>query len=176
MKQEFRNAQDRTAAKIRFARIHLEELLHYPQKGSGDDFERSHVESFLFHLFGARDAFLQELNLYYGCQLPVHKVTMPSMQDWLKKKGVDSPELYDLHNLENSQGSWLNDAKEMRDHSTHRNSIPRVFFVGGVEDRQVHLKNPKTGKSLEEDYILSFEKWLTKMDELLNNLRNRIMK
>lgn len=62
--KEITNTKERTNAKLRYARIHLNELRLYQRKGSGDDFERSHQESFFFHLFGALDAFLQELNLY----------------------------------------------------------------------------------------------------------------
>jgi len=56
--KEIKNVQERTNAKLRYARLHLEELRSYRRKGSGDDFERSHQEAFLFHLFGTRDAFL----------------------------------------------------------------------------------------------------------------------
>lgn len=42
MEEKMNNAQDRTDAKLRYARIHLEELKSHPQIGSGDDFERAH--------------------------------------------------------------------------------------------------------------------------------------
>ena len=59
----------RTEQKLRFARIHIDELRTHTTRNTGDDFERSHHESFLFHLYGASDAFLQELNIYYSCGL-----------------------------------------------------------------------------------------------------------
>jgi len=168
---EIENAQDRSNAKIRYARLHLEELRVYPIKGSGDDFERSHQESFLYHLFGARDSFLQELNLYYRCGLPPDKVRVDSIRRNLNKRGLSSLELNEITQLEDLQGSWLNDAKEMRDHATHRRSIPRSLYIGGPEDGQVHLKNPRSGQNTEQDYLPLFEDWCKEMEQLLNRLR-----
>lgn len=168
---EIRNAQERTAAKIRYARLHLDELRRYERKGSGDDFERAHMESFLFHLFGTRDAFLQELNLYYGLGLELHQVIPKQIRDRLKKRGIDCPEFTKLMELENDPNEWLSQAKEMRDHSTHRRSVPRVFHIGGEDDEEVYLRHPQTGRSLDEDYADTFGTWCLKMEELLENLR-----
>jgi hypothetical protein len=60
-----KSLQARTDAKLRYAKIHLDELAALPIRNGGD-FDRAHQESFLFHLFGARDAFLAELNHYYA--------------------------------------------------------------------------------------------------------------
>lgn len=46
--EEITNAKERTNAKLRYARVHLDELWSHQRKGSGDDFERSHIESFFF--------------------------------------------------------------------------------------------------------------------------------
>lgn len=51
------NLRARTDAKLRFAEVHLKELLALPRL-SGDDFDRAHQESYLYHLIGAKDAFL----------------------------------------------------------------------------------------------------------------------
>lgn len=166
-----KTAQDRTDAKIRYARIHLRELLAYAPKGSGDDFERSHQESFLYHLFGVRDAFLQELNLYYGCGLEIHEVNVLRLRGALKAKDLTSPELDEIARSEKDEASWLHDAKEMRDHSTHRHSVPRVLFAGGQENGQVHLKIPRSGRTLREDYGDLFEHWCNEMEGLLIRLR-----
>ena len=55
----------RVDSKLRFAEIHLEELRELEAKTplGGSDFDRAHQESFLFHLFSAKDAFLIELNI-----------------------------------------------------------------------------------------------------------------
>jgi len=142
--KDIENAQSRTDAKLRYAALHLEELQAHGRKGSGDDFERSHQEAFLYQLFGVRDAFLQEINLYYSCGLSLHEVRLNRLRKSLRERGKDSPELEAITEIENDRGSWLNVAKEMRDHSTHRRSIPRVFHVGGDDDGKVALQDPRT--------------------------------
>jgi hypothetical protein len=80
-------SETRTSAKIRYAKVMLAELEGYAHRGSGDDFERSHQEAFLAHLFGARDAFLQELNEYYSCSIPIEEVSVASLERWEKLNG-----------------------------------------------------------------------------------------
>ena len=72
--------QSRTDSKLRFARVHLEEITSRHELGSGDDFERAHEESFLFHLVGAKDSFLQELNAAYRLELPIKQVKETNLQ------------------------------------------------------------------------------------------------
>ena len=86
-------------------------------------------------------------------------------------KGVRSLELDKLISLENDPQSWLHMAKEMRDHSTHRRSVPRVFHVGGENNGQVFLTHPKSGEVIEEDYDNTFEAQCCQMEALLNELR-----
>ena len=43
--------QERTGAKLRYAGVHLDELEAMPSR-RGDNFERAHQESFLYHLLG----------------------------------------------------------------------------------------------------------------------------
>ena len=158
---------DRTAAKLAYARVHLEELKNHSARGSGDTFERAHQESFLFHLVGVRDAFLQELNVSYGCGLDPQKVSARNLEERLSASGNSSPELEELLEIEGDSKSWLSVAKEMRNHTTHRQSIPRLFYVGGVEDGIVHLKDPRDGETIEMDVPDAFDLWLSKMEELI---------
>ena len=170
--KEITNTKERTNAKLRYARIHLKELRLYQRKGSGDDFERSHQESFLFHLFGAFDAFLQELNLYFNCRLELHKVTVHNLKIKSSEMGIECPELDKLSQYEKNPECWLYVVKEMRNHSTHRRSVPRVFEVGGEDDGKVSLCDPQSGKLIEKDYADAFEEWCSEMETLLNDLRN----
>ncbi len=172
---EIKNAQDRTTAKLRYARLHLDELRTYPGKGSGNDFERSHQESFLFHLFGVRDAFLQELNLYYKCELEIKDINERKLRKTLNSKGINSPELEEITSLESEEGSWLFIAKEMRDHSTHRHSVSCVFYVGGAHAGEVHFKCPKSGRTIKQDYVSLFELWGNEMEKLVERLRENAL-
>lgn len=168
---QINNYRNRTNSKLRYAEIHLTELRSYLRKGSGDDFERCHQESFLYHLFGVRDSLLQELNLHYSCGLAINQVTIKKLEKSLKSKGLISAELNYIIDLE-KPGEWLNDVKEMRDHSTHRGNVPRVFYEGGPNHGEIHLKNPKTNQLIETDTIHIFDVWLSKTQELIEKTRN----
>src|SRR5271157_2334472 len=114
------NLQARTEAKLRYAEVHLVEIEQMPRR-NGDDFDRAHQESFLFHLKGSLEAFLAEINCYYACNLPDGDITPGSLRKVIKAgKGDNAPELKELYTIENLQGSWLSHANAMRDHSTHR--------------------------------------------------------
>jgi hypothetical protein len=83
------NLQDRTDAKLRYAKLHLEEL-QAVKRLNGDDLERSHEEAFLYHLFGARDALLSEINLYYAAGQP-DGASMGKIREALGRRKVKSP-------------------------------------------------------------------------------------
>lgn len=162
--------QVRTDAKLRYAKVHLDELIKLDRL-SGDDFDRAHQESFLFHLFGARDAFLLELNQYYGAELPNENVSLGRLRETLKRKGIESPELASLFALEQDDSSWLKQAKDMRDHSTHVQGVPRSFFLGGEDHGKVKLTNPRTGVLADRHFPEEFQNWFEHMQELISSLR-----
>lgn len=162
--------QDRTDAKLRFAGVHLDELKAMPSR-RGDDFDRVHQESFLYHLLGVRDAFLAELNAYYESSLPGSSVTLGKLREALARANRSSPEVGEMYTLEADQGSWLNQAKDMRDHSTHVAGVPRTFHVGGEDDGVVWLRNPRTKETVERDFVLEFQTWHASMAELIERLR-----
>ena len=168
--QEFEAAQSRTDSKLRYAAIHLDELRSIERRGN--DFERAHQESFLFHLFGVRDAFFHELNIAYECGLPINRVRMESLLKTLSERGACSKELDSIKALEADPNSWLSCAKEMRDHSAHRHSVPRVYHVGGERHGEVFLTDTKSGKPVEQDYLQLFESWLDSMKLLISGLRS----
>ena len=165
-------AQSRTDAKLRYAEVHLGEL--HTAERRGDDFDRAHQESFLFHLLGVRDAFLQELNIHHGCGLEIKSVNRRRIEQVLINKGTRSAALEGLSTIENDQDSWLAHATEMRNHSTHRNSIPRVYHQGGENHGGVHLTDTRSGNVLEKDYVRIFEQWVEEMRDLIQRLRNEI--
>ncbi len=167
---------DRTDSKIKYALVHLNELKTYQNRGSGDDFERSHHESYLFHLYGVRDAFLQEINLYYDINLSPEKVTMSSLNDQLKKGHKVCPELEKINKLEGNQNSWLGIIKEMRHHSTHRYHINRHVYAGGQDDGRVELVNPRSREKSNQDVLEDFEEWQQEKEKLIKGLRETATK
>jgi hypothetical protein len=164
------NLCSRTDAKIRYAQVHLDELKAINRLG-GEDFDRAHQESFLYHLLGAKEAFLAELNIYYSAGLPSSDLTAGKLRDVLKERRMVSKELAELYSLETDQSSWLSHAKAMRDYSTHGSGANRRFHLGGSHDGEVWLDNPKTGKSIERHFVDEFVDWLSNMKELLDRLR-----
>ena len=111
--KQTRPLQERSDAKLRYARVHLEELKSQDLP-SGDDFDRAHQESFLFHLLGVRDAFLAELNYYFQAGLAPDALSLGRIQDALKQRNVTSKELRTLRDLEQDKSSWYSKAKDMR--------------------------------------------------------------
>ncbi len=162
------NPEEYTEQKLSYALIHLDELSGHKNKGSGDTFERSHQESFIFHLYGAVDSFLQELNVYYKCNLEIDKVDRKSLKKQLKFK---SPELNEIEKLFHDKSSWLYSLSEMRHHCTHRQSIPSILHIGGKEHGQTHLVNPRTNESTGMDFTIKFEEWYKQMKDFLHKLR-----
>ena len=162
---------ERTDAKLRYAEVHLSELKEIPIVG-GTDFDRAHQESFLYHLLGAKDAFILELNMYYGANLSELELSIGRLRGHMRSKGKRYSELTVIHQLETDTGSWLFHAKEMRDHSTHIANVSRAFYLGGQYDQQVHLTNPTTGKQIKEHFVELFSVWLSQMKNLIHDLRS----
>lgn len=95
-----------------------------------DPWEIAHEESLLFHLVGAKDAFLHEINDAYGRPLQMHEADEPRLEKALTGKGVTSKALQELRQLLDDPNSWLAHARECRNHRTHRHSVPRIYHEG----------------------------------------------
>ena len=169
--QELANLRSRTDAKLRYAQIHLN-LLRERGGNGGTDFDRGVEESILFHVLGAKDAFLHELNVYYRCYLPSEAVTPGNLRKVLGDRGVKCPELSTLYQLETKPDSWLAHAKQMRDDSTHVAGVPRAFHMGGKNDGKVFLRNPKSGADIELHAPEALAVWVGNMNTLLECLRS----
>jgi len=168
--QRTKSLQERTEAKLRYARVHLDELRSM-DSADGSDFDRAHQESFLFHLYGARDALLAELNHYYGTSLFSDDLSPGRLREALEKQGVKSPELRALRELEESEASWFRQMTDMSHHSNHIEGVPRAYFLGGENHRKVKLRNPRTGRLTERHFIEEFDDWLTQMTNFVRSLR-----
>ena len=167
--------QDRTDAKLRYAKIHLDELKAQGPP-SGDDFDKAHQESFLFHLIGSRDAFLAELNHYYQGGLSPDVLSLGRIRDALKKNAIDSPEVRVLYELEQDGSSWFSRAKRMRDHSTHVQGVRRAYTLGGEFHQKVRLRDPKSDQLTEQHFIDEFASWLSETESLVCRLRESAIK
>ncbi|MBX3628061.1 MAG: hypothetical protein KF892_23835 [Rhizobacter sp.] len=169
--QHQQNLRARTDAKLVYAELHLAELVARGGNG-GTDFDRAFQESFLFHLLGALESFLIELNEYYKVGLPITGVSKGKLRNALKQRGEVSAELAELFKLEQDKASWLSHAKEMRDHSAHVFGFPRAYHMGGPNSGKVFLRNPATGDHVEFHVVDTLTQWLQAMRVLLNHLRS----
>lgn len=167
---ELANTRARADAKLGYARIFLQLLSEHGGNG-GTDVDRALQEAFLFHLLGALEAFVGELNVYYSGGLPADGITRGKLRAALQQRGVSSAELAELHSLESAPSSWLSHAKEMRDHSTHQAGIPRAYHMGGPNDGKVFLRNPSTEQHIEVHVTDALVQWLGNMESLLERLR-----
>jgi len=167
--EELNAARERVDSKLRYARVMQADLCGMPRRGS--DEARAHHEAFLFHLLGTRDALLQEMNVFYGLGLDRKGVSIASIRDGLAASGKLSAALSKLSAIENDPSSWLNCAKDMRNHATHRASVGRHFYQGGPKSGQASLKDTRTGKEIDKDYVDLHDDWLAEMDRLVTDLR-----
>ena len=160
----------RADAKLVYASIHLDELKAHNTNG-GTDFDRAFQESFLFHLLGAKDAFLQEMNVLYGTNLEPTAVSLGKLRNLIKERGARSEELSEIFQLESDEQSWLSLVKQMRDHCTHVAGLARAYHLGGENHHKVFLKNPATGEEVEIHVLEACSQWLEAMRALLERLR-----
>jgi len=162
----------RTDAKLRYARLHLKELVECKEPGRGHDFERAHQEAIFAQLFGAYAALFQELNEDLGCGLEPSSVTLGKMRSAMQSRGPVSPKLTELYMLERDPTTWLAQAKLMRDHVTHISGIPLVFYEGGPNHGNTAFRNPNDLTDLPGDYFDTLELWLNEMEKLIIRMRS----
>ena len=160
----------RTDAKLRYAKLHIQELRDCSIPGQGHDFERAHLEAFFAQLFGAYASLLQELNEDLGCSLKPSAVSLGKLREAMKTKGPVNPKLTQLHQMDRDATSWFAKAKCMRDHVTHIGGIPMVFNEGGPKHGVVELRDPKTLQVL-GSYFLLFESWVNEMQRVVAAMR-----
>ena len=171
MSKELDHFRGRTNAKLQYAELTLQELRAYERRGSGDDFERAHHESFLFHLMGVEDALLQELNVQYSCALPLRCVRRQKLAEKIQILGYKNSMLDELELLHKDDASWICEAKHYRNHGTHRQHIPRFFAVGVNDERMVRFKHPETGELMGTDVLDTFADWMKEMKQLVEKGR-----
>ena len=78
----------RADEKIKYGEIHLNELKNKIREKSaittGDPWENAHIESCMYHLAGAVEAILHEINIGYSLNLRLQNVTWDKVEKILK--------------------------------------------------------------------------------------------
>ena len=169
------NLEERTDAKIAYARLMLSELTRRTSsEGRGDQFERAHEEAVLFHVTGAKDAFLQEINAAYDVDIESHKINEYALEKALRGQNKTCPAIQELMELKSDESSWLYEANLLRNYGTHNLGLSRTFFVGGEHDDKVFYHDPRDPSRhiAEENTYEYLEHCILKMEELLWRLRD----
>jgi hypothetical protein len=165
----------RTNQKIKYAKIHLDELKQYEKATSNDDWERAHQESFLFHLIGAVDNILHEINFGYSLKYGTDEVSWNPIRDKLNRFNVISPAFQYLDNLKKDKNNWLDLLYAMRNHCTHRGAIGKFINFASEGRLDNEYKDPRTGKP-QQVYpgmkcLELYEKMLSNVEILIKDCR-----
>jgi hypothetical protein len=168
------NLKLRTDDKLDYAEIHLEEIVSRPQVGIADQFERAHEESVLFHVVGAKDAFLQETSAAYGLGLRKNQIKEKTLEQRLKSKGLRCSALTRLQKFQSRKNSWLADAIELRNQGMHRASISRMFDEGGPQRGRVFFRSPRKRTYLDKPIPEFLGDCISRIRRLLSRYRTML--
>jgi hypothetical protein len=163
--------QSRTNQKLRYAEIHLEELSTYLHATSNDEWENAHQESSFFHLAGAVEALLHEINAGYSLGLSLKQVTWKSVADQLRQSNQSSPAFDHLTKLRDDPASWLALLFEWRNHGTHRQRIGKMVNLSTARRVDNQFKHPRSGQPPDGYLGLGC---LDVLQHLANDVRNLI--
>lgn len=169
--------KDRTDAKIDYAKLMLDELSTRPSSaGRGNPFERAHEEAVLFHVIGAKDAFLQEINEAYDVGIDSYKVNEYALEKALKKQNETCLAFSELMKLKRDESSWLYEAIRFRNYGTHNIGLSRTSFLGGEHDDKVFYHDPRDPSRhiAEEDTYEYLEHCIQEMEALILRLRDTL--
>jgi hypothetical protein len=164
-------AAARTSQKLRFAQLTIDELSNSPSRHTGDDFERSHHEAFLFHLYGAIDSFLQEINIYCSCGLSPTAVTMRSLRESFAKRGRPCAEFEEIAALAGDSDTYLGNTRDIRNFAAHRGGLPMAHYFNGPSN----LVHPTTREEFACDALELFAEWLSSVATLLERARSSLI-
>jgi hypothetical protein len=184
--------EDRVKFKLYAAEQHLNELKNIKQKygsimGPPEIRIKTELEidCFLAQIIGAKDSLLVQINYKLGLKIPIEDVTLETVNAGLNdiNKGYL---LEHLNNLASKKTSWLWLLNEIRNHSLHRERIPRLVHVNIIEnannntshsDQTVHfVENARTKDNpfLQKDIILFLHESLDRMRNLIDNTRKKL--
>lgn len=164
--------EERTTQKLEFAKIYLDERLKHGETGA--TLERAHEETFLFHLIGAKDSFLQEINHAFGLRLPEHSVNERTLRTGLQGARKSCTALDEIEALLQDQHSWLHLANWFRNQGMHRDSIKRGFYAGGQKDGTAEFIDPYSKQPMGQSLSAFLSDCFDRMVKLILRLRSTL--
>jgi hypothetical protein len=157
----------RTHQKIEYARLVLDEHRGHQSRHTGDAFERSHLEAFIFHFGGAVDSFLQEINEHHGLGLDESKVRRDAVRKKVAALGISCPAFVAVDATEQDQESFLALAKSMRDFVAHRGGLPMSHYF----NEMTNLVHPVTRLEFEMDSNTLLGGWINELEDFFKQQR-----
>ena len=162
--KKYSSLKELTDAKLRYAQLYLDELKN--PEITGSDFEKAHQESFLFHLNGAVDAFLAELNEIYGLGLKgkhLNIETLKSAKSDAKKSIKEGKKLSRLMGKKN----WLSELKSF----DPNNEKPAKKEKKSEEYDEAAILIENANEIISDPILDKFEDWQAKMRNLIAEMR-----
>lgn len=141
-----RPTDKRADEKLRFAYVHLQELVDDPRGGSNNDWANAHQESCFCHLAGAVEAVLHEINGGYELNLRISDVNWRKVRTHLRKSNQSSPAFDLLEAEKDNDASWLSQLLEWRNHGTHRGRVGKMIHLSTRRAVDNEFKDPRTGQ------------------------------
>jgi hypothetical protein len=142
----YASARARTDQKVEYAAILIREVCDSEHATTNDAWENSHQESCFFHLAGAVDAILHEINAAYSLGLDLRDVDWGRVGRSLGETGQQCPAFVLLVKMKKQREQWLDLLYEWRNHGAHRARVGKMVYasMNSVVDNQ--FKDPRTGK------------------------------
>jgi hypothetical protein len=170
-------SKHRPEQKLDYARIHLSELEAYQNAGSNDKWENAHQESVFYHLAGAVEAMLQEINELNNLSISIDKVTWRSVEAQLNKSKQISEAFNHLKCLRRDPTTWLALLFEWRNHGTHRDRVGKNVHLSNSSKVDSQFKDPRNNSipaCYEGKGCLGVLKDLSqKVEKLINDTRKQ---
>ncbi|HOC41430.1 MAG TPA: type II toxin-antitoxin system HicB family antitoxin [Thermoanaerobaculales bacterium] len=141
-----RSTDRRADEKLRFAKVHLRELIDHAQVGGHDKWETAHQESCFYHLAGAVEAVLHEINAGYGLNLGLKDIDWNTVRAKLTTSNQSSPAFDLLLATKTDKSSWLWQLFEWRNHGAHRGRVGEMIHLSTSRVVDNEFKDPRTGE------------------------------
>ena len=146
--------ENRGDYKLKAARRHLDNLIRLEDTAGSLAAGKVRIEAeedideYLYHLFGVKDALLQEINNELHLGLAQKDVNLVAINKELDKRGAIARditrEIDDM--LSNEHPLWL--VNELHNHSKHRNLIGQAIVIENGRLARASLIDPRTGEEM----------------------------
>lgn len=169
-KKKYSLFKERTDSKLRYAQLYLDELKN--STISGSDSEKAHQESFLFHLNGAAESFLAEINEIYDLGIKAKNLSIQSLKNAkFKSKPKSKKPIGEAQKLSKLMGkkNWLSELKSFNPHAIEE--VKKGKKTKNKDKDETANLVEQIGQMPTNPVLEKFEVWQGKMRQLILELR-----